>query len=312
MKKLLLVLLALCVISMTLVLASCDSEEPEAPVDENVENVDTPETPAETPAEPDAPAETPAETPAEPDAPAETPAETPAEPEKPAEVNVADLVNGAVKATLEAGGYEAKVYKNIDSNIMGIKNNSWLDVVAKASGNNVSVEGKKFEYDYESAHNYYYDGSWMYYTMYESNFKQQATLEEFANEAGGIAAMLVELPEAAFANATKTDNGGETAVELTLDGDTVKNAYRGTVVKIFYDILGDMIDPVVVSNAKLNVTVANGYVKAFALTFTGEYTAGSDKATYNFSQTIDFANVGQGVTVNLPANLSDYMEMDWG
>lgn len=298
MKKLLLVLLALCVMSMTLVLASCDSDEPETPVDENVENVDTPETPDETPTEPDAPAE--------------TPAETPAEPEKPAEVNVADLVNGAVKATLEAGGYEAKIYKNIDSDIMGTKKNSWLDVVAKANGNNISVEGKKFEYDYESAHNYYYDGSWMYYTMYESNFKQQATLEEFANEAGGIAAMLVELPEAAFANATKADNGGETAVELTLDEATVKTAYRGTVVKIFNDILGDMIDPVVISNAKLNVTVANGYIKAFSLTFTGEYTAGKDKVTYNFNQTIDFANVGQGVTINLPANLSDYMEMDWG
>lgn len=230
--------------------------------------------------------------------------EAPAEPE----ASLYEIVDTAIKNTLAATSFEANVRIDKESDIMGNKESTWKDVVVKTSGSNVSVEGKKLEYGFESEHKYYYDGSWMYFDMYGDGYKRQVGLEEFGAEAGGVAGAIVPIPEAAFASATEKDG----VVEVSLDEATAEALFGATIKGLVYDIVGEDLNQTTTKDTKVTLNVKDGYIENYSLSLVTEIVVGSDSAKYTFAQTINLSNVGGDVTVQFPQGYQSYNELDWG
>lgn len=299
MKKIVAILLALCTLFSLCFLVSCEKDT-DVVENKEVEQEETKTPEGETTEEPVA------------DEPVveEPKADEPVveEPVVETKASLYEIVNGAIVNTLAAGTYEAKVDTSIKADIIGNISTSTRNLTVKTDGTNISVEGKKNEYDYESEHKYYYDGSWMYFDMYGECYKRQAGLDEFSSEAGGIVGMIAALPEAAFA--TAVENGD--VVEITLDEATAESIYRDVLVKLVYDIVGEDLNQTTTTLAKLGITVKDGYVSNFNLTLSTEILAGNDKAVYDYNGTIDFVSVGGAVSVQFPNGYQNFNELDWG
>ena len=278
MKKIIALLLVLTTVFAMAIMTSCEEETKEPKENKANEEV------SETPADPEA--------------------ETPADPE----LSLYEIVNGAIKNTLSSTSFEAKVNGKIDSDIMGNKSSSTKDLTVKTAGTNISVEGKKNEYDFDFDVKYYYDGSWMYFDMYGECYKRQVDLNEFSAEAGGVAGAIVELPEAVFESAV--DNNG--VIEITLDEATVETLYNDTIVNIVSDIVGNDLNQTTTKDAKITLTVSDGYIADYKLSFMTEIVVGSDRAAYTFEQAINLSNYGQITEIQFPAGYQNYSELDWG
>ncbi len=288
MKKIIALLLALSAIFTMAIMTSCEKEEPEAEPQANEEVTTTPD--------------------ASEKAEAGEKAEEPKAEEPVKELSLYEKVSGAIKNTLASTSFEAKVESKTESDIMGNKSSASKDLTVKTAGANISVVGTKNEYDYNSEVNYYYDGSWMYFDMYGDKYKRQAPLEEFSAEAGGVAGAIVEIPEAAFANAS--DNNG--VIEIPLDEATVETLYNSTIVALVQDIVGQDLNQTTTKDAKISLTISDGYIADYNLSLMTEIVVGNDRAAYTFNQSIKLSNYGQIAAIEFPAGYQNFSELDWG
>lgn len=300
MKKIVAILLALCTLFSLCFLVSCEKDT-DVVENKEVEQEETKTPEGETTEEPVA------DEPVVEEPKADEPEVVEPEVVEP-EASLYETVDAAIKNTLAATSLEAKVRIDKTDDIMGNKSSSWRDVVVKTSGSNISVEGKKYEYDYESDLKYYYDGSWMYFDMYGERYKRQVDLVEFSTEAGGVAGAIVVIPEAAFANAT--ENNG--TVEIALDEATVETLYYDTIVGLVTDIVGNDLSQTTTKDAKITLTINNGYIADYTLSLTTEIVVGNDRAAYTFDQTLNLSNVGGAVSVQFPNGYQNFNELDWG
>ena len=234
--------------------------------------------------------------------------------------NVTDvyaLVTAAMKKTMDAKSYIGAIKQTVTENLMGNTSTVKADYTLKASlgdpakplmglDGEIEMEGEKMPYTY------YFDGAWMYYVMYGEGFKAQATMEEFKEDAGGIDSLFTDLPKAIFDGVTAKTEGNTTKVELTADSETIKAMYTELITDMFYDVVGDIITPVVVSDVKIVVSVADGYVMGYDLSFKSSYTIGSDSVSYDYSQSVVFESIDKAVTITPPDGYENFMEMGWG
>ena len=287
MKKIIALLLALSAIFTMAIMTSCEKEEPEA----------EPQTKEEVTTTPDASEK------------AEEPkAEEPKAEEPVKELSLYEKVSGAIKNTLASTSFEAKVASKTESDIMGNKSSASKDLTVKTAGANISVLGTKNEYDYDFEVKYYYDGSWMYFDVYGEQYKRQAPLDEFSAEAGGVHGAIVEIPEAAFANAS--DNNG--VIEIPLDEATVETLYNSTIVALVQDIVGQDLNQTTTKDAKISLTISDGYIADYNLSLMTEIVVGNDRAAYTFNQSIKLSNYGQIAAIEFPAGYQNFSELDWG
>ena len=65
-------------------------------------------------------------------------------------------------------------------------------------------------------------------------------------------------------------------------------------------------------DATIEITVADGYIRDYKVSFVCEITAGSDKVTYDATRFVEFISCDKDVKVEAPENLEEYYELDWG
>ena len=65
-------------------------------------------------------------------------------------------------------------------------------------------------------------------------------------------------------------------------------------------------------NVKIVISVANGYVKSYEVSFHANYTIGNDFISYDYSHSVTFESIDQEVTVTPPEGYENFMEMGWG
>ena len=231
--------------------------------------------------------------------------------------SVYETVSQAIENTLKAKSYDADVDTLLKTNLMGNLSEDSTDVNIKATSLDtdkpkVNVTGKHTTQGYTADQNLYYDGEWKYFDITsDGGYKMQCTFAEFAKEAGAPQSIVVTLPEALFNNAqSKNNDDGSLTVTLTADEATVESIYKDAVTAIVYDVVGEDLNQAVTKDATIVVTVADGYVRDFKISFVCEITAGNDKVTYDSSNSVTFVSCDKDVTVTAPANLESFYEVD--
>lgn len=238
-------------------------------------------------------------------------------PSKKDEASVYETVSKAIENTLKAKSYDADVDTLLKTNLMGNLSEDSMDVNLKATALDtdkpkVNVTGKRTMEGYTADHNLYYDGEWKYFDITpDGGYKMQCSFEEFAVEAGAPQSIVVALPESLFNGVEgKKNSDGSLTVDLTADEATMETLYKNAIVAVVRDVVGEDLNQAVTKDAAITVTVADGYVREFKVTFVNEITAGKDTVTYTSNNSVVFNSCGKDVTVNAPANLDKFYEMD--
>ena len=237
------------------------------------------------------------------------------EPEQPADLYT--MVSEAMKKTNEATTMSAVMTMDMALDLMGNKSETSMTFNICASMTDsekpvISVDGTMSMAGQEIPYSYYYEGEWMYVLIYGEGYKLKASLDEFQQEAGGTEQVMVDLPKELFEGVTGTTEGGVTKVELTADSDAFKAMYNELLKEMYTDVLGENIDPVVVDDVKIVVSVADGYVKGFDMSFKASYTIGSDYVNYDIVTSVVYESIGGEVTPTPPEGYENFGEMDWG
>lgn len=228
-----------------------------------------------------------------------------------------ETVAKAIENTLKAKSYDADIDTLLKTNLMGRESQNSSDINVKATALDSAkpkllVTGNQTQEDYTSKLNEYFDGEWRYFGNADmGTYKTKCTLAEFSNVAGTPQSIVVALPEALFKNAeSKKNSDGSLTVTLTADEANMETLYKDAITKVVYDVVGNDLNQAVTKNGCITVTVADGFVKEYKVSYVAEITAGSDKVTYDSSSSVAFVSCGKDVAVNAPANLDKYYEMD--
>ncbi len=235
------------------------------------------------------------------------------------EGSVYETVAAAIEKTLKAKSFEANLSSVLKTDLMGNKSETKAEGNVKATAVDTDkpkafFSGNAVMDNYEMAQDYYYDGEWKYFGSEEmGRYKSQVSYAEFAKEIGAPQTVIVTLPESIFTNAqSKNNNDGSLTVTLTVDETNMETLYKDNITAVVYDVVGQDLNQAVTKDATIEITVADGYVRDYKLTFTCEITAGNDKVTYEVNDAVTFVSCDKEVTVTAPENLDQYYEMDWG
>lgn len=235
------------------------------------------------------------------------------------EGSVYEIVAAAIEKTLKAKSFEANLSSVLKTDLMGNKSEVKAEGNVKASAVDTDkpkafFSGNAVMDGYEMVQDYYYDGEWKYFGSQEMGlYKSQVSYAEFAKEIGAPQTVIVTLPEAIFSNAqSKNNDDGSLTVTLTVDEANMETLYKDTIIAVVYDVVGEDLNQAVTKNASIEITVADGYVRDYKLTFTCEITAGNDKVTFDANDVVAFVSCDKEVNITAPENLDQYYEMGWG
>lgn len=225
--------------------------------------------------------------------------------------SVYDTVAAAIEKTLKAKSFEANVEDVLKTNLMG--NESEVSVKANIKAAELDTDKPKVNYDSNSEYvmDCYYNGEWKYFGAEgQGTYKSQTSFADFAAEIGMPQAIIVELPEALFKDAKSDKSGDSLTVTLTVDEATMETLYKETVTDVVYDVVGEDLTQATTKNATIVVTVKEGYVTEYKLSFVSEIVAGSDKVTYDSYNSVSFVSCDKDINVPAPANLDQYYVID--
>lgn len=226
--------------------------------------------------------------------------------EKDEPVDLYTVVKEATENTLAATSYEAKMVYVVDTDMFDTQMKTTADLVLTYNGEEIGVDGKSViemaDSKTEMPCRYYYDGEYLYMTMLGEGYKIAATEEDFVEEVGSFNEYIVVLPEELFEGIT----GDAENVVLTLDETTLKNLYG----EALGEEIGEDLSDITVKDGKITLSVKDGYLSTFNLSFTCEITMGEeDTVTYACSQETTFTKYGD-VTVTPMEGCEDFEEMD--
>ena len=221
-------------------------------------------------------------------------------------VDLYTVVKEATEKTLAATSYEAKMVYVVDTDMFGTQMKTTADLVLTYNGEEIGVDGKSViemaDSKTEMPCRYYYDGEYLYMTMLGEGYKIAATEEDFVEEVGSFNEYIAVLPEELFEGIT----GDAENVVLTLDETTLKNLYG----EALGEEIGEDLSDVTVKDGKIALSVKDGYLSTFNVSFTCEVDMGEeDTVTYVFSQETTFTKYGD-VTVTPMEGYEDFEEMD--
>ena len=222
------------------------------------------------------------------------------------------IVNNAITKMDTATSFEANMVLTMDGTVMGMENDIDSDLVIKANNDKMSVAGtvkaNAYGSEIETDMEYYFDGSYVYMQMYGEGYKMPCSLDEFESEYSGTDELFTDLPKELFEGL----EGDGSNVVLTLDEAACEELFGDTITELCYDIVGEDLTQVAVKNAKITLSVKDGYLSTFNLEFTCEMGSGDATATYVYKQDCTFTNIGGDVTVTPPEGYEDFMLMDEG
>ena len=221
-------------------------------------------------------------------------------------VDLYTVVKEATEKTLAATSYEAKSVCVLDTEMFGTKMNTTSDLVFTCNGKEVGVDGKSvvemMGSKTETPLQFYYNGEYLYMTMLGEGYKMLVTDEEFKSQAGHPGEYIVVLPEELFEGIT----GDASNIKLTADDATIKSLYG----KAIGEEIGEDLSDITVKDGKITLSVKDGYLSTFNVSFTCEITMGEeDTVTYACSQATTFTKYGD-VTVTPMEGYEDFEEMD--
>ena len=221
-------------------------------------------------------------------------------------VDLYTVVKEATEKTLAATSYEAKMVYVVDTDMFGTQMKTTADLVLTYNGEEIGVDGKSViemaDSKTEMPCRYYYDGEYLYMTMLGEGYKIAATEEDFVEEVGSFNEYIAVLPEELFEGIT----GDAENVVLTLDETTLKKLYG----EALGEEIGEDLSDITVKDGKITLSVKDGYLSTFNVSFTCEVGMGEeDTVTYVFSQETTFTKYGD-VTVTPMEGYEDFEVMD--
>ncbi len=235
--------------------------------------------------------------------------------------STAEMISNAVKNTNELDSFEAEMEIDITMTAQGMEVSVPMSYDMKAKdlqtdkpiiGADVKTSMMGMKIDMEI----YTDGEWAYISTggaAEMSYKQKMDSPDFNYDmAGSAQSMVKEIPAELLENVEvkKNDDGSKT-VELSISDEDFKELFEDVINDAAADSAGEAdIDDIAIKNAKVSVTVADGYVKSYELSFDMDMEVEGTKMTAETEMSIEFKSYNKELTITPPEGYEKFEDYD--
>lgn len=229
-----------------------------------------------------------------------------------------DIFTAAAKKTDEAKTSEVKMTNVQKTNLMGTTSETTTTGTAQYNMTNkdkpiVNMDAKVSTSGFSMDMKIYYDGEYMYVNAMGMGYKQKVSVDEVKESSGGSFNISL-LPKELFEGVKATKNAdGTTTATVTITNEVFKTTYKDVLVDLFADVIsGEDLTNVTVKDAKVDLTIADGYVTKYTVNYTAEYAIGNDKVSHEITEQMEFYNFDKDITITPMEGYKDFPEMDEG
>ena len=235
---------------------------------------------------------------------------------EPDEKSVAAVLKEAVNKNedLDAMSAVMKMEMNIESEGMTMSVPVTANIKAKnlKSDNMISLVDMTMSLlGEEVAMQMYQEGEWAYVVMddfgYKYNLEDELGGMDYADSAKN---MLAEIPEDLLLGVepVKAEDGSQT-VTISIPGEKFSEIYNELIEDVAAES-GALMGETNISDAVVTITIADGYVTVYDISFTMNMTEEGISTAVEAKVTLTFDNPGQDVEITPPEGYQDFEEMN--
>ncbi len=236
-------------------------------------------------------------------------------------LSTVEVINGAIEKTAALNEYEAKMDITIDMAMEGMTMNIPMSIVAKikdAKSENpiTSAEMTTKILGQKMSVTSYSDGNYVYVSQDGEGYKM--SIEEADGEydyAEDVDDMLKELPEDLIKDVTLEEGeDGEYKLTVNVPNETFNELYGDLIDGMSESSVGEIVDEISVSDCKIVVTVKDGYVSSYDITFKMEMAVEGMNTSSSVTAKVEFVNPGKSVSIIAPDGYEDFEDLggfDW-
>jgi len=156
----------------------------------------------------------------------------------------------------------------------------------------------------------YIEGEWMYCAMGDFKYKisaSEAGEEEDYSETTNE--LMQDIPEELLKNVKlEKQADGSRSVTISIDDEQFAEIYEDIIESTSEDI-GGSIDDMLISNAKVTITIKDGYVTKYALKYNMSMNIFGTKVDAEAEVSVTLKNPGSKVTVTPPEGYQDFPDL---
>jgi hypothetical protein len=166
----------------------------------------------------------------------------------------------------------------------------------------MTVMGQKIKMDV------YSDGEWSYVSANGQKYKQKID-EKNKSYSDTASSMLKDIPEDILKDveAVKNDDGSVT-VEFEMDSETFEEIFEDAIENAESSSGGAAAGAVKIDNAEVEITVKDGYIKKYALSFDMEMKVSGQNAEASVEMVLEFEDYNGKYDIEPPKGYKDYKE----
>lgn len=152
----------------------------------------------------------------------------------------------------------------------------------------------------------YQENEWSYVVMGDTKYKTQA--ENRVDEYDYSDEILQDIPEVLLENVemVKGEDGSATAT-ISIPGEQFTQIYEELIETLNESVSEEA--EVVISDAVVKITVANGYISVYDMAFNMEVTVDDTSSTMDVKASVSYENPGQDVEITPPEGYQDFEEI---
>ncbi len=222
------------------------------------------------------------------------------------------LVNGAIEKTNAYDAYEIDMLMEMSMNVMGMEMTIPLDMHVMTSGekedNPITSMNMTIELlGMSSTVDMYSEGDWAYITADDESFKMN--LEDAKEQVGSTDTSYLEsiIPADIFEGTEIIENeDGTKSVELVIPDDRFTEIFPTMLDSMTSTMGTGTAADIKISNAKITITVADGLIKGFDMTFDMEMTIEGIAVTASAKVESDYLAFGEDVVITPPEGYLDF------
>ncbi len=231
-----------------------------------------------------------------------------------------EIVNEAITNSQQLKKYSCSVDGDITVGAAGITmampmsmdivlDQSDPDNIVCSAGVSTSIFGQTIDMQM------YLESDWVYMTMLGESYKVNAkSAEEDLDFSDSVDEILQVLPEELFEGKVMTDNGdGSQSITIELPSEMFAEIFDEAIASAG-ETAGttEALENILVSDTKVSITIADGYIKNYDMIYSMETMIEGIAATISVDMSLEYNNIGDGVTITPPAGYQSFPELTEG
>ena len=233
-------------------------------------------------------------------------------------LDTVEVINGAIEKTANLTEYEAKMNMNVEMTMTGMtmsvpvtvdlkvkdadKENPtvWLKMATEVLGQKMDVEA-------------YIEGDYAYVVTDGEGYKMNAVdIEDEYDYEDDLKEIIKKLPADLIKDIelNKSEDGSY-KVTLNLTEETFKALYNEMIEEMNELALSEVDGEAAIGNGSVSVTVKDGYVTNYDLSYQMSMEVYSITADATVTASVEFVNPGKTVTITPPECYESFEELGW-